>query len=66
MPARARMPDHTQRAPGGHGETRSCALNFPSLPKVISRAYVRLSHDGLAKVPTSSVLGAAVGDADAT
>ena len=57
------MPDHTQRAFGAQGDTRSRPVTVVS-PNVISRAYFRSPHDALFHTPftvTSGGAGAGVG-----
>lgn len=51
VPLRSTMPDQTQEASFGQGDTRSRALKVPSAPSVSSRAYVRAPQRGLCHVP---------------
>src|SRR5690242_3803284 len=60
VPFRTTMPDHTQATLGGHGETRSSALNVPPSAKSICRAYVRSPHEDDTHVPASEPPGVAV------
>lgn len=59
LPVRCTMPDHTQTTWGGHGDTRSVALNVPPAAKSMCLGYVLSPHEAEAHVPTTDTAGLA-------